>query len=553
MTVSDNPTTPSAGPLGRRAFLRGALGGGAVLLLAACQAAPPAAAPTGVSGAQPTVATKPTAASGAAATSGPTATSKPTSPAGALIVSLPSKLVTPDPHGTFGADRGTLTAARQIFDSLTVRDPASGEIKPGLATAWTTPDPTTWEFTLRPNVQFHDGTPVTSADVKASMERIVAQKGPLAPLWADVATIETPDNGTLRLKTKTPVGTVLTSASLLLVGPAGKIDQDGFFTKPIGSGPFRLKSWTPDAQMVLEANASHWAGVPGVASLTFKDIPEVAARVTALQTGEINFTWGLPPDQLPPLRNDSKLAFDTVPAYANFFVWFGAKREPFTDKRVRQAMWHALDLDGMVKGLLQGVGTRSQAPIPPTVFGFAPQTPYAYDPAKARQLLAEAGKPNGFETGLLWSPGNAGPQDREIAQAMISAWNAIGVKVKSVEQERAQWLKDLLALNWDMDFQTNSVITGDADFALRRLYTSSANRTGYANADLDKILNEAAATLDQKQRQDLYAQANKIIWEDAVGIFPFDIAENYIRRTTVRGFVPDPSQTPNFNKVSISA
>jgi len=547
--VPDTSITPPSGTLGRRVFLRGALGGGAVLLLAACQSAAPPAATAG----QPTAASKPTAAAAAAPITASAVAAKPATSAGALAVSLPGKLVTPDPHGSFGADRGTLTAARQIFDSLTIRDPDSGEIKPGLATAWKTPDPTTWEFSLRPNVRFHDGTLLTSADVKASLERIIAQKGPLSPLWADVATIDTPDDGTLRLKTKAPVGTVLTSASLLLVGPAGKIDQDGFFSKPIGSGPFRINAWTPDAQMVLDANPTHWAGAPGVASLTFKDIPEIAARVTALQTGEINLTWGLPPDQLPALRSDSKLAFDTVPAFANFFIWFGAKREPFTDKRVRQAMWHALDLDGMVKGLLQGVGIRSQAPIPPTVFGFSAQTPYAYDPAKARQLLADAGKPNGFETALLWSPGNAGPQDRELAQAMISAWNVIGVKVKSVEEERAQWLKDLLALNWDMDFQTNSVITGDSDFALRRLYTSAANRTGYANPDLDNILNEAAAALDQKRRQDLYAQANKIIWDDAVGIFPFDIAENYIRRTNVQNLLADPTQIPSFNTVTIAA
>jgi peptide/nickel transport system substrate-binding protein len=344
---------------------------------------------------------------------------------------------------------------------------------------------------------------------------------------------------------------VLTSTTLLFIGPADKINNDGFFSKPIGSGPFKVASWRPDNELRLEANTDYWGGPPGVQTLTFKEIPEIAARVTALETGEIHFTYSLPPDQLPALRNNNDLKIDSVPSFSYYFVWMNAQRQPFTDKRVRQAMAYALDVDTMIKDLLQGIGKRAQAPIPLGVFGAAPQTPYAYDPAKAKQLLAEAGYPNGFETGMIWNPGGAGPQDRELAQAMISYWNAIGVKVKSIEMERAQWLKDLVALNWDMDFQSNAVLTGDADYTLGRLYVSSANRTGYANPELDKLLTEAASSVDQKKRQDLYAQACKIIWDDAVGIFPVELLENYIYRKTISGFVPDPGQIPTFRTVTI--
>ena len=186
----------------------------------------------------------------------------------------------------------------------------------------------------------------------------------------------------------------------------------------------------------------------------------------------------------------------------------------FADKRVRQAMAYALDVDKMIKDLLGSVAKRGTAPIPSTVFGFASQTAYAYDPAKAKQLLAQAGVPNGFDAGMIWNPGSA-PQDRELLLAMISYWNAIGVRVKSQEMERAVWIDNLNKLNWDMDMQANAVTTGDADFTLGRLYHSRANRNGYKNPDLDKILDDAVATVDQNRRKELYAQANKIIWDDA--------------------------------------
>jgi peptide/nickel transport system substrate-binding protein len=471
-------------------------------------------------------------------------------PAVELKVALPAKLTILDPHGAQSVDEVTHTTMQHVFDTLVSRDPASGNLLPRLATAWQTPDPTTWVFTLRKDAKFHDGTNVTSADVKASLERVITLKGPQAPLWAAVDTVETPDESTVQIKTKTPVGTLLANAVLVEIAPAAKVNTDGFFSKPIGSGPFKVVSWTPDADLRLEANPDYWGGPPGVKTLIFRHIPEVAASVTALETGEIDFAWRLPPDQLPALRRNADLKIEESPSYTYYFVWLNSSRDPFTDKRVRQAMAYALDVDTMVKDLLPGIGKRATAPIAENVFGHAPQTPYAYDPARAKQLLAEAGHPDGFETSVIWNPGS-GPQDRELIQAMISYWNAVGVRVRSGELERAQWLDNLIKLNWDMDFQTNSVTTGDADFTLGRLYHSRANRNGYKNPELDRILDEAAASVDQNRRKELYAQANKIIWDDAAGIFPFELLANYVSRKRVDGFTPGPSPILSFSDVTV--
>jgi peptide/nickel transport system substrate-binding protein len=497
------------------------------------EAPKPAVVPTVVPAAKPAEAAKPAA----------------RTPQGELKIGMAAKLTTLDPHGAQSVDRETHTAMQHVFDTLVKRDPKSGDIVPHLATGWTSPNPTTWEFTLRDGVKFHDGSPLTSADVKATAERVVELKGPVAPLWAQLDTVETPDPKTVRFKTKAPVGTLVADTLLLPIGPAAQMNTEGFWSKPIGSGPFKYASWRADADLRLEANMEYWGGPPAAKTLVFKYIPEVAARVTAIETGELDLTYRIPPDQVPALERNADLKLEAVPSYDYYFLWFNSSREPFTDKRVRQAMIHAVDIDKMVNDLLKGAGQRATAPIPPTVFGHAPQTPYAYDPAKAKQLLAEAGKPDGFETSFIWYSG-AGVQDREIGQALVSYWAAVGVKVKVDEQERAQWLDNLIKLNWDMDLQTNTVTTGDAHFTLGRLYHSRANRNGYKNPELDKILDDAVQSVDQNKRKELYAQANKIIWDDAAGMFPFDLLANFAYRKSLTGFVATPSSIYGFYDVA---
>lgn len=471
-------------------------------------------------------------------------------PSGELKVSLPARIVALNPLAAQGAEESTRVAAQHIFDTLVVRDVDTGEYKPSLATKWSTPQPTIWEFTLRSGVKFHDGTPLTAKDVKASLAYLVAKKGPLAPLWAALDSVDAPDDTTVRITTKTPLGTVLANVALLAVAPADRVDQDAFYQKPVGSGPFRVVSYKPDNELLLEANVDYWDGAPGIKTLRFRDIPELAARVTALTTGEIDFTYQLPPEQLEALKKDANLTVAARPSYRYYFIWFNAQKNQYKDKRVRQAMNYALDVKTLLQTLMKDTAVPMDAPIPPTVFGYAAQTPYTYDPQKAKQLLADAGFPNGFETDMIWNPGS-GPQDREIAQSLFSYWNAIGVKVKDRGEERAQWLDDLLKLNWEMDFQTNGVVTGDADFVLRRLYTTAAKRNGYANPDLDKILEDAAAFIDQKKRAELYAQACKILWDDAVGIYPFTLVQAFVYRKRVQGFKETPS-FPVFTRVTVS-
>ncbi|MER3450694.1 MAG: ABC transporter substrate-binding protein, partial [Chloroflexota bacterium] len=138
-----------------------------------------------------------------------------------------------------------------MFDTLVFRDPFTGNYKPALAIEWSIPDQNTWVFTLRPDVRYHDGSRLTSADVKACIERVLALKGPPAPLWAALEAVETPDERTVRIRTRTPVGTMLANLALLYIAPASRVNAEGFFNNPVGTGPFKFVSWRRDAEIRL--------------------------------------------------------------------------------------------------------------------------------------------------------------------------------------------------------------------------------------------------------------------------------------------------------------
>ena len=366
---------------------------------------------------------------------------------------------------------------------------------------------------------------------------------------AAVAAIETPDPLTVDIKTSTRLGTVLSNLSMLGIAPAAALEDPDFFTAPFGTGPYQVAAFTPSQFVALERNPEYRGDPAPTARLEYRYIPEVSGRITALENNEIDITWGLPPDQVEQVRSSQSLTVESFPTYGNYYMWYNSSREPFTDARVRQAMWHAVDMEEIKAFLFEGTAEVARGPIPLDVFGAAEQAPYAYDPDRARQLLAEAGYPNGFSTTMMWSS-QCCTNIREFAETLISYWAAVGVQVTPQELERATWLENLLALNWDSPLAEGNTITGDADFTLARLYLSSANRMGYANPELDELLLAARAEIDQTRRAELYAEAGRIIWEEAVGIFPLDMMMHAVYRNEVTGFVPTPTGMPRFDTVS---
>ncbi|MCM3571149.1 ABC transporter substrate-binding protein [Neobacillus mesonae] len=458
-------------------------------------------------------------------------------------------IISLDPYGSAHGEPATILAATQIYDTLVKND--GNKLVPSLATEWKQPDDLTWVFKLRDDVTFHDGTKLTAKDVKASLEQLVTRKeSPLTVLWAQLDSVEATDDTTVTIKTKTPLGNLLYNLTLLYITPADQATSKDFFRKPIGSGPFRVESFQPDQDLKLSGNKDYWDGAPKLDSLTIKNIPENAARMTAIETGEIDATWTIPADLIDQLKQNKEINIMDTPSYFYYFNWFNSSEKPFDDVRVRKAMWYALDTKAIVKDLFGDTAEVMKAPIPSSIFGFSEQTPYEYNPEKAKQLLKEAGYPDGFETRMIWSKGS-GPQILELQKALTSYWDKIGVKIVPDQLERAEWIEKLTALDWNMDLQTNAVISGDADYTLGRLYISQANRNGYKNEKLDELLIKAKQSTDADKRAQFYDQANKIIWDDAVGIFPLQLKQIYAVRKNVKGLEASPTGAPNFHKVSI--
>ncbi|HEX2133823.1 MAG TPA: ABC transporter substrate-binding protein [Actinophytocola sp.] len=454
-----------------------------------------------------------------------------------------------DPHGPSSVDEATLLAGRLIYDTLVRRN--GEELVPAVAASWEQPDENTWVFTLRDDVTFHDGTKLTARDVKASLERVKDANTAQSALWTTVTSVEATDDTTLRIATERPLGTMLVNLTLMFILPAAKMSTEGFFAKPVGSGPFKVESFTPADELALTA-VDHWSGRSKLEQVTLPYLPETSSQITALRTGDLDVLWPVPPDQLRELTGVDGITLETVPSYVYYFNWFNCGRPPFDDPRVRRAMWRAVDVAGIVRDLFGDGAEVMTAPIPSTAFGHAEQEPYPHDPDAAKRDLADAGLGDGFRTSLMWFS-ETGPLADGLAQAMISEWAKIGVTVEPQSLEKAEWLRRLNAKEFDMDLQTNTVTTGDADFTLGRLYDSSADRMGYRNAELDKILRQAHENSDQDTRDDLYAQACKIIWEDAVGIFPAALISTYGLRSTVRGFEPVPSNQPDLRGVTVGS
>jgi len=468
-----------------------------------------------------------------------------------LTVGVPVKILSIDPHGAQIGERTTIMVVQHVFDPLVTRG-EDGQPKPMLAESWENPDPNTWVFHLRQGVTFHDESALTANDVKASLDAMFKAKTPLAPLWATVASVEAPDDKTVVVKTSAVTGALLNNLSLAFVGKANQVGTPDIASKPIGTGPFKLDEFKSGERTVLTANADYWGDKPKVQRLELREIPEVAGRLTALETGEIDLTYDLPPDQLDQVKGFDGVTVETVPSFNYYFVWFNNGKKPLDDSRVRQALWHAVDFEKVQRDLFGESATVAKAPVPQAAFGAAQLRPYAYDPQKAKDLLAQAGYPNGFTTTIQWST-ECCANIRALTQTLISEWKKIGVEVRPQEKERGKWLDDLLALRWDINIQDNAIITGDAEYALGRLYTCAAKRLGYCSSEYDAAITKAKQTLDANARAAELQRAQEILWRDAAGIFPLDLAANAAWRSGVTGFKPAPNNIPDFRTTSRSA
>jgi peptide/nickel transport system substrate-binding protein len=355
-----------------------------------------------------------------------------------------------------------------------------------------------------------------------------------------VESIETPDEYTCVIKTKTPMGTMpYTMALTTPVPPSVGMDPAGFPAKPIGTGPFKFVEWVKDDKVVMEAFDGYWGGPPKVKQVIFRNIPELSTRMSALEAGEVDIVLEVIPEDAKRLTGKASLDIVNVETFRTSWLWMNGQRKPFTDVKVRQAIQSAINIDEIAKSIIAGVGIKARAPVAPKVFGFhANLPPYKYDPAKAKSLLAEAGFPNGFET-TVKGMGEKGGYTRfgDVAEAIVAMLAEVGIKATPISEDPATANKNLLELNWDMTFAGSTAVTGDADNGMGRLYLSSAKRTGWGSEQVDKLLMTGRESTDQQVRLKAYMDAQEILWREGPSYWTYHHLDTLGVNKRVKGFV----------------
>jgi len=428
-----------------------------------------------------------------------------------------------------------------LFDTL-VRQDREGKLLPWVATSWKRAAPTVWEFKLRHDVKFWNGDPLTSADVKFSVEKIKdpPEGSEQGPRVATVERIETPDPYTVRYITAKPTALIAGYPWQVFIVDAKYWKEHGDDVghssgyqaeHPMGSGPYIFKSWRKDEQLVMEANPNYWHGRPGVARVIWKPIPEAAARVAALRTGETDLITNVPAQyqlQLAAGRNTRLTSERSIRVL--FFAFNTLRPGPQQNKLVRQALNYAIDVPAIIGTVLGGRAFPVNSPLPPNFVGYDPKIPfYRHDLAKAKALLAQAGYPDGKGIDMLINaPIGRYNKDKEIGEAIAGQLNATGGHFTTKIQEWTTYVNLTssrgLSPVYELAWGNNSY---DADNTLTSLFTSDARLSTYANPALDKLIVDARYETDPKKRQAVYDKALTIIHDEAPWLFMFQYEDLY--------------------------
>lgn len=432
--------------------------------------------------------------------------------------------------------------ATAIFDTLLIRD-NDMTVQPNVAVRWEAVDPLTWEFELRPGITFTNGEPLNAEAVKFTIDRILDPdfNAPSFAQFTAIERVDVIDELTVHIVTSEPYPVLPAVMAELWIVPPGYVQEVGkeaFGQQPIGSGPFKLVDWVRDEHIILEANPDYWNGAPNLSRVTFKPVPEQGARITMLQAGDAHIVAGIPPYMVAQLESHPDIRIATAPGARSYFVGINTLADsPLKDPKVRQALNYAVDVETIIDTTLEGYGQRLASLLTPRQVGFDPDLEaYPYDPDRARQLLAEAGYPDGF-TVRFEAPNGRYPMDREVAQTIAGQLEQIGLDVdlqvmewgtyvNQFREKPEEEMAPLYFLGW-------SIPTFDADAILFALARPGQTYSRYHNPEVADLLLEARYEIDAERRVQLYHEALAIMREDAPFIWLYQMDDIYGIRADV--------------------
>jgi nickel ABC transporter nickel/metallophore binding protein len=463
-----------------------------------------------------------------------------------------------NPH-TYEA--GSFIALTMLYEPL-VRYAADGTLTPGLAESWTiSDDGLEWTFKLRSGVRFSDGTPLDAAAAKWNLERWVGvEDHSWLPASATINAIETPDDQTVVLRMSTYYYTIMQDLALVrpvrFLSPKA-VDDKGAFSDPIGTGPWKVQSYTPDQQLVFEPNPHYWGTKPTLERVVLEVIPDPQTRVAALQSGDVDliggeYIGGIPLESIAVLQSDPNVQVLTEPGSTSYLLQMNPGRPPFDDELVRRAVNHALDRTAISQQVFRGFATPATGIFPDTVpYVTHPQPErYAYDAAQARTLLDQAGWTAGADgmrakdgeplsVSLIFN-GAVFPQAKSMAEVIQAELKDVGITVQTNTLESGAFYDALgkgeydLAINvsWGSPYDPHSSLS-----ALFRSTDDDANhRRFYTSAELDKLIDTALSARDENERQATFNQIWNVLDDHAAGAPVVYSQRIYALRKGVEGF-----------------
>jgi len=390
---------------------------------------------------------------------------------------------------------------------------------PSLAESWSiSKDGLAYEFVLRKGVKFHNGEPVTAEDVKFSLERY--RGGGAATLKARVAGVDVVDAQRVRIRLKQPwpdfmtfYGTPATGAAWVVPKKyVEKVGDDGFKRAPIGAGPYRFVSFNPGVELVLEANEQYWRKPPAVKRLIFRSVPDDTTRLAMLKRGEADIAYQIRGPLAEEVRRTPGLTLKALnPTFTEWLVFVDQwdPKSPWADRRVRLAANLAINRQAINESEYLGFARAASSIIPRDFQFYWPAPPYAYDPARARQLLAEAGYARGFDAGDLSTDAVYAP----TAEAVVNDLRAVGIRAKLRPLERAAFYKADQEKSFKNLVRPGSAAAGNAATRIEAFVVTGGIRAYGGHPDIDGLFREQAVEVDVRKREALLHRIQQLMHE----------------------------------------
>ncbi len=467
----------------------------------------------------------------------------------ALVIAITGDAESMDP--ILAAISTTSSVQTHVLEALVNYDP-NGKIVPVLASVWKAVSPTVWEFKLRPNVRFHNGEPFDSQAVKFTIERAATHPKSLSKGYVDlIKDIRVIDPLTVQIITSVPAPDQLdnlTSIPILAPKYAKEVGDDGIGKRAVGTGPYKFVEWVRDDHVSLVRNEEYWGPKPPAVRVTIRPIPEGATRVAALLAGEVDVVEGIPIPDIPRVAKTKGLRVLRRQGPRLIFIAMDSFRDrggkhpegtpgipagqpnPFKDRRVRQAVYAAINSKEIVEKVMEGHAFPADQILPSFLFGFNPAVRRpTYDPSRAKRLLAEAGYPNGFDV-VLDVPTDRYVNDKEVGLAVVGMLQRVGIRATLNGMPRAIFFPKMR--NFETSFELSGWLTLISGYNYTALVRCPDPKTGFTRAnygrycspELDRLIEIMNTSMDPAQRKQAFFKAAELNRDD-VGKIPLYFEE----------------------------